>query len=458
MTTIEKAIPNISKSKYTAGLQCLKRQYLQIYQPQLNTQDTTHVMTEGTTVGAVARRMFPHGVLVDTDNRKFDEAVARTAELCSDPEVLAVFEAAFQYEHLRIRVDVLCRVGEGWKIGIVPDKELDYLVGEVKSSTKVKPQHCDDISFQVYVLRKLGMTVVDSVIVILNADYVYNGGVHNLTKLFKLEVVRPKPDAEIDGELHKQFSALAQPAPPEISCGSQCKSPHVCEFLDHCRPYVPGSTPNEMGMAAAKPLHYPLHFLDFETVVAAIPIFSGTKPWAQVPIQWSCRNSSGPDAEMEHLEFLHDDDSDPRRAFADSLYAAIGNTGSVITYSHFEKTVLRKLAEEFPEYKERFRQVESRIWDLYTDGVKRIFTIDDPAFNGSLSIKNVVRALIPTLRYDTLTIKSGDDAMKAWQELIQMPAGPERTKLRHDLSEYCGMDTLAMVGILGKLRSKIIIN
>jgi hypothetical protein len=192
---------------------------------------------------------------------------------------------------------------------------------------------------------------------------------------------------------------------------------------------VPGTTPNETGTAAAKPLHYPLHFLDFETIVSAIPIFSGTKPWAQVPIQWSCRNSSGPDAEMEHLEFLHDNDSDPRRAFADSVYLAIGDTGSVITYSHFEKTVLRRLAEDFPEYKERFKRVELRIWDLYTDGVKRIFTIDDPAFNGSLSIKNVVRALIPTLRYDTLTIKSGDDAMKAWQELIQMPAGPERTIL-----------------------------
>ena len=78
--------------------------------------------------------------------------------------------------------------------------------------------------------------------------------------------------------------------------------------------------------------------------------------------------------------------------------------------------------------------------------------IRDEAFLGSSSIKKVLPALIPDLRYDDLGIQEGEAAARKWKEVtLKDVSEPEREKVYSDLIEYCKLDTLAMVEIHKKL-------
>ena len=83
---------------------------------------------------------------IDEEPWQHAEAVARTAALMSDARVPAIFEAAFEYEDIRIRVDVLERLAHG-----------TWGLREVKSSSGLKDHYLDDIALQTYVLRGAGV-------------------------------------------------------------------------------------------------------------------------------------------------------------------------------------------------------------------------------------------------------------------------------------------------------------
>lgn len=77
----------ISKSKFVAGLQCPKRLYLQVHQPQLAKVTDQFNKDQGTAVEVLARNLFPGGVLVDVDRNHVAQAVRATRELVNNPEV-----------------------------------------------------------------------------------------------------------------------------------------------------------------------------------------------------------------------------------------------------------------------------------------------------------------------------------------------------------------------------------
>jgi hypothetical protein len=55
----------ISKSKFVAGVQCLKRLYWQVHEPELAAEPDAAVqaiMQQGHEVGMLARQLFPGGV------------------------------------------------------------------------------------------------------------------------------------------------------------------------------------------------------------------------------------------------------------------------------------------------------------------------------------------------------------------------------------------------------------
>lgn len=99
---------SISKSKFIAGRQCLKREWLQIYN-RAAAAISDDFAVQGSEVGALAQTAFPGGVLIQADNRDFNAALAETARAMADPDILAIYEAAFQVDRLRIRVDILDR-------------------------------------------------------------------------------------------------------------------------------------------------------------------------------------------------------------------------------------------------------------------------------------------------------------------------------------------------------------
>jgi DNA-binding sugar fermentation-stimulating protein len=135
-----KKIAMLSKSKYLAGLQCPLRLWHQCFNPALASSVSPSqqaLFDTGHEVGQLATRLYPDGILVETDPLRHEQAVRETFAAMEDPLVRSIYEASFSYDDVRVRVDILSRLGRG-KWNLV----------EVKSSTKVKNEYLPDVSVQ----------------------------------------------------------------------------------------------------------------------------------------------------------------------------------------------------------------------------------------------------------------------------------------------------------------------
>src|SRR5271157_2515129 len=135
----------LSKSKFCAGCQCLKRLYLQVQQPELAAEPDAAaeaIIEQGREVGMLARRMFPGGVEVCSTSG-LDQAIRATRELVANSEVPAIFEGTFENGGVLVRVDILHR-----------RKDKRWRLIEVKSGTSVKEEHLDDVGIQYRVLSR----------------------------------------------------------------------------------------------------------------------------------------------------------------------------------------------------------------------------------------------------------------------------------------------------------------
>lgn len=97
-------------------------------------------------------------------------------------------------------------------------------------------------------------------------------------------------------------------------------------------------------------LKYPLYFIDYETYQLAIPEVEGTKPYQQLPFQYSLHIIKEKGAPIEHKEFLAEiDDPDHIRHFAESMIKDMPENGSVIIYNKaFEPTRNNEIARMYP--------------------------------------------------------------------------------------------------------------
>jgi predicted RecB family nuclease len=485
----------ISKSKFVAGVQCLKRLYWQVHQPELSAEPnaaTEAIIQQGREVGLLARQLFPGGVEVGSDGG-LDQAIRATRELVANREVPAIFEGAFEHDGVLVRVDVLHRRRDGrWRLV------------EVKSSTSVKEEHLDDVGIQYRLLSRCGLDVGSCCLAHVNRSYVFSGGSVDPWRFFRIRNVTrqvAKLQPKLTFQLRAAFTVLAMPIAPDIKPGKHCTTPVTCEFFDRCNPPLPddhiGYLPSlhasaeeeleEMGVKsihdipddfelteiqrraatcvqtgkpwfnpelgkALESLRYPLYFADFETVNRAIPRFTGMRPYDQLPFQWSVHVLRQPGAEPEHYEFLATDASDPRREFIESLCYALGEIGNIVVYSAFESQRLSELGAYLPEFAGRIEKIQARLWDLLPVVRNNVY---HPAFAGSYSLKYVLPALVPGMTYEDMEVGNGTEAGVAWESLVRGSLDQvEREKTRKALLEYCGQDTLAMVRLLEKLQCK----
>src|ERR1700722_1025294 len=137
----------LSKSKFCAGVQCLKRLYLQAHQPELATEPNAAaeaIIQQGREVGLLARQMFPGGVEVNGAN--LADAIRITRELVAKPAIPAIFEAVFEHQNVLVKVDILHRRRDGrWRLI------------EVKSTSDLKDHHVEDVGIQYRVGWRSGM-------------------------------------------------------------------------------------------------------------------------------------------------------------------------------------------------------------------------------------------------------------------------------------------------------------
>lgn len=487
--------PRLSKSKFVSGLQCLKRLYLEVYRPQLATPPDAGlqaILDMGTEVGALARRRFPGGALVRAGHRQREAALSETARLIDDPAVPAIFEGAFLHEGVLIRADILERIQGA--AGVAPGWRLI----EVKSSTKVKDVHLNDLAIQTHVLLGAGLSLSATCLLHINTGYVYEQGDVDLSRLFTLQDLTDTVAARrvaVPDQLAMMQKMLLQGEPPAIEPGAHCQSPYECQFWNHCtadKParwifHLPGSTrtvnelvaqgitviddiPETTPLSLAqrrvkentewisahlagvlRSVHYPVHHVDFETVMLAVPRFPLTRPYQAIPMQWSnhIQQESG---DLIHHEFLHDAASEPRKRWAEALIESLGERGSICVYSAYERAVMEQLAEAFPEFRTAFRLIIKRLWDLFPVIRDHYY---HPGFHGSFSIKSVLPALVPTLGYEDLVIREGGQAASEYYRMIFVETDwIEQASIKEALLRYCARDTLAMVELRRVLKEK----
>jgi hypothetical protein len=486
----------LSKSKYLAGLQCEKRLWLGCHQPELGAEPgaaTRAVIEMGNEVGRRAHLLFPDGVLVAEEYWRHDEAMRRTQELLRDTNVPAIFEAAFEHQGVRIRVDVLERLDDG-RFGL----------REVKASGSVKRHHLDDLAVQARVLEGCGLPLGSLELVHVNRGYVRGAGEIDWPQFFAREERGEEVAsrlAEVPGQLEAMHALLARSEAPAVEPGRQCSHPVECEFWEHCtraKPrdwihYLPGLrparrealrqagheritllpddtvlTPLQARVRAAvcsgrpavsqglgealRALEPPVWYLDFETINPAIPLYAGTSPYEMILFQWSLHRLER-DGSLRHREFLAPGGDDPRRACAESLTAALkADEAPVAVYTRFEQTQIAGLMRVCPDLANDLYEIVERLVDVHDLTRTHVY---HPDFLGSFSIKSVAPALAPHFAYTDLDeISEGAAASAAFVRVARGELEPsEEQRLRRALLAYCERDTLALVEVHRSLRA-----
>ena len=184
-----------------------------------------------------------------------------------------------------------------------------------------------------------------------------------------------------------------------------------------------------------------------------IPEFVGTRPYTQIPFQYSLHYIEREGGELLHKEFLAESGEDPRRALAERLCEDIPAGACVTAYNKaFECTRIRELAEAFPDLAEHLLSIRDHIVDLLVPFQSGWYY--NRAMGGSFSIKSVLPAIFPddpSLDYHNLEgVHNGGEAMTVFPKIKDMPP-EEQEKTRHDLLEYCKLDTYAMVKVWQEL-------
>jgi hypothetical protein len=199
-------------------------------------------------------------------------------------------------------------------------------------------------------------------------------------------------------------------------------------------------------------LWYPLCFMDFETIYQVpVPMFDGTRPFQQVPFQFSLHILHEQGGELEHIEYLADGTVNPQAEFLDRLLAAVPRNACILVWQQsFEIPRLKELAAAYPERALEIEALIDNVRDLMIPF--RDKSIYHWQFHGSYSIKKVLPALAPELSYDQLEISDGGMASSEWLRMIQASDETEKSIIRQSLLEYCKMDTYAEVWILEEMK------
>lgn len=479
--------PWLSKSRIQSGRQCHKRLWLELHEPKASRWTTSAQvrLDEGTRFGDLARDLLGGGVLVSADHLHANEALAETAALLARPraEVPMLFEPAFAHQGVRVRVDAFER-----------HDGHDTLI-EVKSTTSVKAEHIWDCAIQTWVARGAGRNVTRILHGHVDTRFVYRsaGDYRGLLKVVDItadvEALLPRIPGIVE-----ELKGVAVNSKPEIATGGRCFAPYECPFLAHCRATEPpgpefpidllpratavvgrladagysdlrsvpeDELPNPIQRRVATAtrtgevfisddlrqlladIEYPRSYLDFETIAFVVPRWLGTRPFQQLPFQFSLHTESR-NGEVRHDAFLDTSGQSPLWEFVESLLDRVIGTGPVIVWNQaFEAARLRELAGMYPQRAEGLLGIVGRMVDLLPIYRRHYYHRD---MRGSWSIKAVLPTVAPELDYGALDVADGGEAQRAYLGASDINTlVEEREQLRAQMLNYCERDTWAMV-------------
>lgn len=493
---------NFSKSKYCAFWQCPKLCWLNKNKPELREDDPSaqQRFEEGTRVGKEARRLF--GKFVDVTTTNEDGSLNLSVMMQKTQEAIVagkenICEAAFSYKGLYCAVDILHKEDDG------------YAIYEVKSSTKINYIYLVDIAYQKYVLEKCGVNVTGTYLVHINNQYVYDGNL-DVNRFFSIEDVSDliaDEERQVENKLAQAEKIMDSADEPYQKIGIHCNAPYECGYWKYCTEsivpeksvfdiyrlpfekkvelfdlgivsyedlYCYGKLDNpirkrqveyalqDKGTYLEKEniqrflegLHYPLYFLDFETVQFAIPVFKNSRPYDQIPFQFSLHYIEKEGGELQHTGHLDMTGNDPRRKIAELLVELIPANACVIAYNKaFECTRIKELAALYTDLAEPLLRIRENIVDLIEPFQKGYYY--NAGMGGSFSIKSVLPAVFPddpSLNYHNLeNVHNGGEAADTYRLVTSDKKDIDREKLHKDMEEYCKLDTFAMVKLWQEL-------
>lgn len=197
-----------------------------------------------------------------------------------------------------------------------------------------------------------------------------------------------------------------------------------------------------------------MYFVDFESFQPPVPLYNNSKPYQQIPFQYSVHFKESAESDLLHYEFLAEPESDPRIPFVENLLKVLGDKGDIVVYNKaFEITRLKEIARDHPKYAKKIEKLFDRVKDIMIPFQKKYYYT--PEMEGSYSIKYVLPALVPELSYENMQIADGGTASLAYESLLTLDDFIKIDEIKKQLLEYCKLDTLAMVRILEKLESLI---
>lgn len=430
---------------------------------------------QGIEIGNRARSLYPGGLLID--ETRIVSASARTKSAIDDRSISIIFEGAFLTDGFAARADILKRKGNRW-----------HLV-EVKSSVNDRGEFIDDMAYTAMVLSRCSLDISNASLLLISRDF--RLGMDNRYLFVEVdhtdEVLLRAKEFELRWQLIDKITSASQKPEPQLifecrkcplfaECMGKGIDNHIFDIprlsqskfdrlkesgivriedipngfpltenqaivrdaVQTKRPFVQDTLAAELGQ-----ISWPAYYLDFETVMTAVPLYPDIAPYTQIPTQYSVHQCAAVGNIIGHFEYIADPKKDCRLELAQSLVDDLRGEGSVIVYSNFEKTTVNGLARLYPRLTAELNSLIDRMVDFEAITRKNFY---HPDFHGSTSIKSTLPGLVPDMSYDDLPIAEGDSAMAAFAYLTLGQYEIERTEIvRRNLLDYCKQDTLAMV-------------
>ena len=244
------------------------------------------------------------------------------------------------------------------------------------------------------------LDISDISIIYINNEYVRQGEL-DINQLFNIEsLLNFAVDNQdwVSEEVERLKSIVAKSRTPNVDIGSHCFDPYNCGFIGHCWKHIPENSvfdirrmhqkkkfelyddgivslddiPEDYVLPESQQLQvdsykngesiidkeaieefldtfkYPLYFMDFESFQPAIPLYDNSKPYQQIPFQYSLHYQKNKKSKLEHKEFLADVGPEPRIPFIEQLLKDTEGPGQIVVYNKsFEIMILHAICQRF---------------------------------------------------------------------------------------------------------------
>jgi len=488
---------SLTKTLILSGIQCEKKLWFEL-NDKIKSKDKA-IFRSGNRFNDVVRKHYGKGINL-SDEKEFETVIKKTKEAIQSNNINVIYEAGFLFKKTFIRADVLVK------------KDNQWTILEAKASTSVKDINISDLAVQSYIVKKSGIEVISNKIIHINKEFIYKGNENYKDLIVEVDITKEVLAKEKEVEhLIDKFLPLKKSDCPKKEVGPHCKDPYPCHYFERCYPpetdienvsykilpyygkkienfcktnkieklkdipkdllqssrkdYAENyhqiiqeahikNTPwvNKDISEQFKKWKMPFYFMDFETIQQGVPIIQNTKPFEQVPFQWSVHKLSQKGGALEEFSFIDFADQDIELNFLKKLIEIVGDQGTIFVHNHpFEKGVLNKLKEK-PKMKSYSDQVDSiidRIEDTLELTRKNFYS---PEMFGKYSLKKIVQAIPTQISYkseDEDAVSDGGDAQLAWFKCTDIESKhKEKENYKNELIKYCSKDTEAMYDLI----------